>query len=268
MEEPQPGCRSPRLSLRDPAAQASLAARREPGTPMPSGPGRRRDAQRGPRAWRQETLGSEWKEVGGPAPATSPDITAQIRSFQAAVGRLTAAPAAGARPAPTPSRVGRQRAPGAPPGGAEPGGAERAGAAEQRGGRARSPAQPSAAQPGAAQPSPEPRASQSQSQVSKDRPAAAWQPRRWAAPCSQRVAKRLAGGGLLAKGWACRVQLPRLLVRAGKAPHQLEIAWCTGSALAFQGHYFCHHPRMTQTFPRSHTSLEHTGSGHRQPFRC
>lgn len=47
----------------------------------------------GPLAWQQETLGREWKEVGGPAPATSPDITAQIRSFPAAAGRPGAAPA-------------------------------------------------------------------------------------------------------------------------------------------------------------------------------
>lgn len=84
------------------------------------------DRQWGPRVWQQETLGREWKEVGGPAPATSPDITAQIRSFPAAAGRPRAAPA----PRPPRAAWAAKRAPRAPPGGAEPGGAERAGAAE------------------------------------------------------------------------------------------------------------------------------------------
>jgi translation initiation factor IF-2 len=152
--------------------------------------------------------------VGGPAPATSPDITAQIRSFQEAAGRPGAAPAAGARPAPTPRRVGRQRAPGAPPGGAEPGGAERAGAAEPRGGRARSPAQPSparrspagAARRGAAQPSPEAR-SRGRPQVSSERPARLPRPVRSGAP-SLRAAEGPAGGGRVREGGRV-VPLPR-----------------------------------------------------------
>lgn len=155
---------SPAAAHRAPA-QPDLAARQPQRGRRRAGGLRPREGRsargvraRGPRAGRQETLGSEWKEVGGPAPATSPDITAQIRSFQAAAGRPGAAPAAGRQPArahPAPrgppasargtagrSRAGRSQA----RSGAQPRRAE-AGRAAQR-----SPVERCAALPGAAEP--------------------------------------------------------------------------------------------------------------------
>eukprot|EP00071_Canis_lupus_P023534 XP_013974717.1 uncharacterized protein LOC106559725 [Canis lupus familiaris] len=145
--------------VRRPRAARPGDSPRRPAPPGPRDPERRGTGQRGapragagvPRAGRQETLGSEWKEVGGPGAATSPDITAQIRSFQAAAGRPGAAPAR--QPAPRPPRAawaacerpGHRRA---EPSRAEP--SERA--LPSRGGRA----QPRAAQPGAAEGGPRP----------------------------------------------------------------------------------------------------------------
>lgn len=182
--------------------------------------------QWGPRAWQQETLGREWKEVGGPAPATSPDITAQIRSFPAAAGRP------GAAPAPRPPR-----APRGPPASAQgTAGRSRAGRSRARGrcraagGRARSPAQPSAASPArrsTAQPARG--AEPSRPQVSTERPA----PRRIAAT---------AGGRDV-------LSFPILWVRAARALRR-----CTRSALAFPQRYFCHHPRVTSVPASAHTA--------------
>lgn len=198
--------------------------------------------QWGPRAWQQETLGREWKEVGGPAPATSPDITAQIRSFPAAAGRP------GAAPAPRPPR-----APRGPPASAQgTAGRSRAGRSRARGrcraagGRARSPAQPSAASPArrsTAQPARG--AEPSRPQVSTERPA----PRRIAAT---------AGGRDV-------LSFPILWVRAARALRR-----CTRSALAFPQRYFCHHPRVTSVPASAHRrgAQPHSPSGAQPPGSC